>query len=250
MEFILGEITTHIAHGHSHFCFVDDALSAARFRELSRRLRDAARDIGWICYLRLEPTHSFETFRLAREAGCRKVFFGLETGSTRLRRLYQKGSSASVALRVLTDASRAELAVHLFLMSGFPDESAEDRAATDHLLEDLLPKVDAFGFTYDVFPVAAELETPLYAHPSRFGAVGVYAEPDKDLAYRFRLRPKGKRRKSRESSEADRICQQVETSLKGEDGLRSLNISHDSMHLLLIMGRENSEDGTPRPASN
>jgi anaerobic magnesium-protoporphyrin IX monomethyl ester cyclase len=231
---LVREIRNHVSMGYTRVSFVDDAIPYDRFEELSLALLGISDALSWTCYLRLEEAHNIDTFLVARKSGCRKVFFGLETGSKRLMKLYKKGSSPEIAKRVLRDASKADLAIHLFLITGFPDESEADREATDQFLRDVLPSMNARGFSFDVFPLSAELETPLYLNPHLFGSPGIKKDNKKDLAYRFDPIPSNKSKNISNSRSGSRIKSIIKESLKGKDGLYKIELSHDSMHLLLI----------------
>jgi len=161
LESVMSEIRRHISGGQNRFFFVDEAIPYERFRALSRKLLRIKDRLSWICYLSPEQTHTFSGFSLARRSGCLKVYIGIETGSKRLMQLYRKGSTPNIAKRIILDASRAGLAVHTFFITGFPDETEADRKATDAFIEDIVPSVDAFGFTYDIFDLKAETGTQL-----------------------------------------------------------------------------------------
>lgn len=234
---VLREVQKHVSKGYSRFFFVDDAIPYDRFRALSTGLAKIKGNLSWICYLRPEHMHNISVFRLARRSGCLKVFIGVETGSGRLMRLHRKGTIPEIAKRVVVDASKAGLAIHLFLIAGFPDESGADREATYEFLKDILSSVDAFAFTYDVFWLTAELGTPLYLQPAMFGAAGIKRATTRDLRYDFILLPTNKSEYITYSRSEARIKSVVERWLKHQDGLRHLESIDDSMHLLSIESR-------------
>jgi len=234
MKSLLNEIRYHVSSGYTKFFFVDEAIPFDRFKEISYELSKMEGGLSWICYLRFERKHNLETFLQARKSGCRKVFLGLETGSERLLKLHRKGFCVDTAKRILQDATRADIAVHLFLITGFPDESGNDRKATYELLREILPLIDDFGFTYDIFPLAAELETPLFLYPTNFGAEGIKKPKKCDLAYRFNLISSNSSEKISNRYARVKIKSIIEKGLKGRDGLRHYDLSQDSTHLLLI----------------
>jgi anaerobic magnesium-protoporphyrin IX monomethyl ester cyclase len=231
---IVHEIRRHMAQGHHRFSFVDEAIPPQRLKMLSMALAKVRGGLSWTCYIRAESEHDASTFRMAHEAGCRKVFIGVETGSARLMRLYRKGSTPKIAQRVIREASQAGLAVHLFLMTGFPGESEADRAATLEFLSRVIPSVEPFGFTYDIFDLVAQMGTPLYAKPSRFGATGLRRATRRDLRYAFAPVPARSTYGASRAKFAAQIKGTIERALRGKPGLRHLEAFDDSTHLLLI----------------
>lgn len=240
---VIAELSFHIKEGHRYFFFVDEAIPNARLRALTSDIALLSAMPQWICYLRIEEQHDLGTFHLLRRAGCRKVFFGLETGSNRLRKLHRKGPDAKTAIRVLQQASSAGLAIHLFLITGFPDETERDRKETEMVLRSVLPKVDVFGFTYDVFPLAAEHNTPLYEKPELFGSSGIIRQASLDLSYCFRLHGKKGGAKPKHSEAKKAIDRIVEQCLGHQLGLRHLNLSNDADHLLVLSERDTNVSG-------
>jgi hypothetical protein len=234
---VLREVQVHVSNGHSRFFFVDEDIPYDRFRALSTGLAKIKGNLSWICYLRSEHKHNISTFRLARRSGCLKVFIGLETGSKRLIRLHRKGTTPEITKRIILDANKAGIAVHLFIIVGFPDETEADRKATDELLQDVLPYIDQFGFTYDVFPLTAELGTPLYSNVKSFGGAGIEKPVTLDLCYEFSVNPSNPDEHIKYCKNETRINFVIKNHLKKHDGLHKLDSLDDSTHLLLIEGR-------------
>jgi len=231
---VLSEIQMHVSKGYSRFFFVDEAIPCDRLRALSTGLSGIKGDLSWICYIRPEPTYDSSVFHLARQSGCLKVFIGLESGSGRVMQLHQRGTTPEIVRRVVLDASKAGLAIHLFVIAEFPDESKADIEATDQFLKDVLPSVDAFGFTYDVFQLTAELGTPLYEQPGMFGAAGFRRNTKADLQYDFQMIPTNTEDFLHHARHEKRIRSVVEKYLQHRNGLRHIESIDDSTHLLLI----------------
>jgi hypothetical protein len=231
---VLREVQRHVSKGYSRFFFIDEAIPYDRFRALSTGLAKVKGDLSWICYIRPEHMHNASVFRIARRSGCLKVFIGVETGSGRLMRLHRIGTTPKIAKRVILDASEAGLAIHLFLIAEFPDESKADIEATDEFLKDVLPAVDAFGFTYDVFQLTAELGTPLYEQPRMFGAGCFRRRVKSDLQYDFQMTPTDTGQFLPHAKHEKRVGSVIERCMKHQNGLRQIESIDDSTHLLLI----------------
>ncbi|MEW6713007.1 MAG: radical SAM protein, partial [Candidatus Riflebacteria bacterium] len=122
MSQVSAEIAGLFAAGHRRFFIVDEAIPPARLRELASLFKELPEPVSWIGYARLDAGHDLEGFKMARASGCRKLFVGVESGSDRILSTFNKGVTAERARRVLLDAAAAGLAVHFFLMTGFPQE--------------------------------------------------------------------------------------------------------------------------------
>ena len=230
------EIKQLFAAGHRRFFIVDEALPPRRLRELADLFAALPEPVSWIGYARLDAGHDRTGFDRARAAGCRKLFIGVESGSDRILSQFRKGVDAARARRVLLDAAAAGLAVHSFLMTGFPGEKEEDRQATLDLLADVWPAFDPFGISFDLFPLTGELETDLMADPAAFGWHGPRRDSRNDLAWQFPLSSGPAAAESladfrqRLHSLADRISGPA-------FGLRHASLAQDSLHLLLLDAR-------------
>lgn len=225
----------HVRNGYRSFFFIDETIPPHRLSTLTEIMSNIANNLTWICYLRLEKGHTYELFNAAYQTGLRKVFFGLETASLRLLKLLRKGTTPDDARRVIKDASRAGIAVHLFLMHGFPNESVDDIAATYKFLSDVLPFVNKTGFTYDLFPFMAEIGTEAWKHPQFYGAQGLQVTKRNDMAWRFNFIQNSGSLVSFDTIE-QHISQLIESVLGKDTGLRHLELSNDALHLILLDG--------------
>jgi len=230
MPRVEAELRAWIDTGLRRFYFVDEAIAPDRLALLCDVLRGLP-PITWICYSRLDAGHGADLFSRMRAAGCRKIFFGLETGSETLLRRFRKGVEPATAVRVLRDAGRAGIAVHLFLMVGFPGESQTDRDATVAAAGEALEAHDPRTFTFDVAGLRVERDTPLFLRPEAFGMAPVDdGSPARDAAYHF-APPAAEAVRDAARSLAARLG-----ALLGTDGprMQSLHLSQDSLHLPLV----------------
>ncbi|MFZ5952692.1 MAG: B12-binding domain-containing radical SAM protein [Candidatus Rifleibacteriota bacterium] len=237
MKQVSAEIFRLFAAGHRRFYIVDEAIPPARLRELSNLVQELPDRVSWICYARLDAGHDLEGFKMARASGCRKLFIGVESGSARILKRFNKGVTVETAQKVLLDAATAGLAVHFFLMTGFPQEDASDRQATLDLLARVLPAFEPFGFSFDLFSLSAELETDLMADPALFGWSGLSGETKNDLAWQFPVQSGRTAADSLMQFKAA-IHKLADQILGSGFGLRHAGLSQDSLHLLLLEARD------------
>lgn len=236
VSIVAAEINLLFTAGHRRFFIVDEAIPPQRLRELADIFSSLPEPVSWIGYVRLDAGHSRAGFIRARAAGCRKLFIGVESGSDRILKKFNKGVNAAGARRVLLDAAAAGLAVHSFLMTGFPGEEDSDRQATLDLLADVWPAFDPFGVSFDLFPLTGELETDLMTNPTAFGWTGPKRDSRNDLAWQFPVLS-GPTAFELVSDFRSRIHSLADRILGPEFGLRHAALAQDSLHLLLIEAR-------------
>lgn len=90
---------------------------------------DAKLDMVWHANVRANVVDR-DILRLMREAGCRTVYFGIESGSQSVLDDVGKGITLDQVREAVGHASGAGLEVLGFFMIGFPGETAEDVAET------------------------------------------------------------------------------------------------------------------------
>src|SRR4029077_11031668 len=73
---------------------------------------------------------------LMAKAGCRGIFFGIETGSARLQILIKKGLDLDDARTRIECADRHGVAIAVALICAFPDETRDDFRDTIHFFID------------------------------------------------------------------------------------------------------------------
>ncbi|HEY9068956.1 MAG TPA: radical SAM protein [Candidatus Ozemobacteraceae bacterium] len=241
LERVATEIEALFKAGHRRFFIVDEAVPPPRLRELSDLFLALPEPVSWIAYARLDAGHTREGFLRARAAGCLKLFIGVESGSDRILTRFHKGTDATRARRVLLDAATAGLAVHCFLMTGFPGEEERDRQATLDLLADVWPAFDPFGVSFDLFPLTGELETDLAADPAAYGWSGPHRDSHNDLAWQFPVSTGPDAAESLVTFRA-RITGLADQIFGPAFGLRHASLAQDSLHLLLLEVRNKGQN--------
>ena len=123
---VVDEIEEALALGYDRIAFSDDVFTMRRERvaavcdEIERRgLRFA-----WECLARVDGVDRATAARM-RRAGCRTVFFGIESGSDEVLRLMRKGITAAQARDAVWAAHDAGLEVGAFFILCYPGETDE-----------------------------------------------------------------------------------------------------------------------------
>ncbi|HOK28009.1 MAG TPA: radical SAM protein, partial [Methanomassiliicoccaceae archaeon] len=100
-----------------------------------------------------------------KDAGCRQVLIGVETGSPRLLEAVNKRMTVETLIRAAADVHRAGLELYAMMVNGLPGETDEDIRATEKLLRTIRPEYTEF-LSYMPYP-----GTPLYESAIREGFV-------------------------------------------------------------------------------
>ncbi len=101
--------------------FDDDTFNyqKARTIELCRRLKPL--NFTWSCTSRV--TTDYETLRAMKEAGCRLLIVGYESGDPQILRNVKKGATIDMARRFTQDCKKLGLLVHGDFIVGLPGET-------------------------------------------------------------------------------------------------------------------------------
>jgi radical SAM superfamily enzyme YgiQ (UPF0313 family) len=83
----------------------------------------------WTCSARIDCVDS-ELLREMARAGCRGIYFGVETGSSSLQELVKKRLDISLLAPTLTNAKELGIDVTTSFITGFPEETLSDLEAT------------------------------------------------------------------------------------------------------------------------
>jgi radical SAM superfamily enzyme YgiQ (UPF0313 family)/tetratricopeptide (TPR) repeat protein len=172
IERLIDELEHHAKNGVRHFTFVDEMISAKRFKKISEEILARGLDIRF--YALAKPTNDFdeEILALMRKAGCLCIYWGMESGSERVLKMMDKGNDAAGSARTLAMASRAGIRNHVFLIVGFPSETREEVEETLtflHANQDYIDATVAGNFVL-------EMGTPAHDHHARFGIRRVYSQ--------------------------------------------------------------------------
>ncbi|MFC2061735.1 radical SAM protein [Elusimicrobiota bacterium] len=93
--------------------------------------------IRWVANAVIRPELTKDVLELMAAAGCKKLIFGIESGSEKVLKLMRKPQKISVAKRVIKDTSDAGIEVTTNFMFGFPGETDEDFMATLDFITDV-----------------------------------------------------------------------------------------------------------------
>jgi|SRR5271157_99849 len=134
VENTMEELRFLASNGYKQFIFVDDNFTAnpKNVIRLCREMRKERLDMEWICEGRVDNC-SYELFWEVARAGCRILYFGMESANQRILNYYNKRitpEQSETAARTARKAG-ADIIVGSFIV-GAPDET---RAEIRHTIE-------------------------------------------------------------------------------------------------------------------
>jgi anaerobic magnesium-protoporphyrin IX monomethyl ester cyclase len=175
----------HQKYGARHIFFTDEAIPPRTMRLLSARLTELGSPVDWCSCARLEKVISAELLQNLSRAGCRMLFYGLETASERMIEHMVKGTRRETMSRILHEGTQAGIWNHTFFFFGFPTETVADAQETVNFLYAHQDAVHSAGFGAFVL----ERYSPAQLDPARFGIKRVFDKPERDLAIYFEYEP-------------------------------------------------------------
>ncbi|HSW49671.1 MAG TPA: hopanoid biosynthesis associated radical SAM protein HpnJ [Bryobacteraceae bacterium] len=108
--------------------FDDDTFNYQKARTLEVCARLKPLKATWSCTSRV--TTDYETLKAMKEAGCRLMIVGYESGDPQILKNIKKGATVEMALRFTENARRLGLAIHGDFIVGLPGETRESLART------------------------------------------------------------------------------------------------------------------------
>ena len=180
-EYIAAEMASlQQRYGTRFFFFVDEALPPAMLAGLSEAISARGLDLYWAACVRFEPRIEPSLLHAMRDAGCRMLMYGLESGVQRILDRIDKGTTLQTVGRILRQAREAGIWNHIFVFFGFPGETEDEAQQTIHFTHDHLEDIHSIaGGTFIL-----EKYSQIYQQPAAFG-VKVLREQGIDLAFQY-----------------------------------------------------------------
>jgi radical SAM superfamily enzyme YgiQ (UPF0313 family) len=180
---VVDELQYHVNHGVTHFVFVDEMISAARFKQISEEI--IRRKLPVYYYALGKPTADFtkDVLELMYESGCRYVIWGLESGCQRVLDLIDKGTKVTEMGRVLHESASAGLKNHVFVIVGFPSETKEELFETLEFFfdnKDVIHAVHSSSF-------GLHKGSLIYDNPEKYGITQVGRRSEKSHTIKYEV---------------------------------------------------------------
>lgn len=122
-----------------HDMFTVDRKRVVAFCEalLKAKRKDPEDAFIWGCSARTDCVDE-ELIELMSKAGCRGIFFGIETGSKRMQKIIDKGLELNDSAERVRSCDKFKINTAVSLMAGFPDETMNDLRDTAAFFVDSL----------------------------------------------------------------------------------------------------------------
>ncbi len=124
MDKVFEEIKDIKDRGYEGLWIADDcfSLDPAYTRHFCRRMIAEKMDMNWFCLSRVDRMTPAD-IDLWQAAGCRKVFFGLESGSNDVLQLMNKKTTTQAAEKTIHRFAQSNIRTAGFFMVGYPGET-------------------------------------------------------------------------------------------------------------------------------
>ena len=165
---VVDEIETiHKEFGFERINIVDDTLTVNRrhVKEICGEIMGRSLDIEWSAYSRVD-TITEELLQMMKEAGCRWLCFGIESGSQEILNNIRKGITIEEARRAVRLATEAGINVMASFILGLPGETPETAQKTADLANELLRD---YGARYGFHLLAPMPGTEVYERADELG---------------------------------------------------------------------------------
>ncbi len=130
-ENVVDEVEEVLRLGYERISFADDVFTLRKERVLRicAEIRQRNLDFHWECLGRVDSLDE-PTARAMRNAGCTRIYFGVESGSQPILDQMNKKITPEEARRAVEAAHRAGLQVGAFFILGYPGDTDETVLAT------------------------------------------------------------------------------------------------------------------------
>ena len=167
----------------NHFFVSDAAMHPEYAKEFARKIIENNLKIYYLTDLRLEKEFDYNLLKLMYDSGLRIILWGLESGSDRILKLYNKGTTVENNSRVIKTASEVGIFNWCWTMILFPQETVEEMYMTKQFLVDHYKYIDYISLhNYTYLPTS-----PIAQHPDDFGLTEYLvkiSEKDNSLAFK------------------------------------------------------------------
>jgi len=143
---VVDEIEQALAFGYDRISFADDVftLHQKRVLEICEEIHKRGMHFYWECLARVDSVDD-ATYTEMYRAGCRRVYFGIESGDDTILKLMKKKITAEEARHAVIAAHQAGLQVGAFFILFYPGETNQTVLNTLHYTASL--PLDYLGLT-------------------------------------------------------------------------------------------------------
>ncbi len=167
------------------FFFTDECLALSPTKRLCQQMIQRNLNAQWTCEMRFEKNLSRELLALMKDAGCLKIVFGLESFNQRVMDFMKKGIKQENVRRITEDCVDLGIAVHCYIIVGFPTETEEEALETMNFIVQNTKLNESFGFSCQPCLFDLEKEAPIMSDPASYGVRRIMRPSAEDLSLGF-----------------------------------------------------------------
>jgi hypothetical protein len=167
------------------FFFTDECLALSPTKRLCQNLLDRRLNLQWTAEMRFEKNLSRDLLTLMRDAGCLKIVFGLESFNQRVMDFMKKGITQANVRRIVDDCLDLGIAIHCYIIAGFPTETEEEALETMRFIVDNQRLHSSYGFSCQPCLFDLEKEAPIMNDPASYGIRRIMRPASEDLSLGF-----------------------------------------------------------------
>ena len=158
-EYFVDQLEMLRSRGINHFYVSDDTFTVKEQRviEICRQIIDRKLDITWVAISRVNCI-SRDILYWMRRAGCVQISFGVESGSRKIRTLYNKQIKDQEVEQAFSLCTSYGILPRAYFIYGAPGESRKTIQASINLMERIKP-LSAIFYILDLFPGTALYNT-------------------------------------------------------------------------------------------
>ena len=126
--------------------FIEDdtfTIGKNRIKEVCSEIKRRGLDITWSCNARANL--DYESMKVMKDAGCRLLDVGYESGSDEILKNIKKGITTSDSRKFTKDAKRAGLMILADFIFGMPGETKETAEQTIKFVKEIKPNIVQFA---------------------------------------------------------------------------------------------------------
>ena len=168
-----------------YFFFTDECFALSPTKRMCQQILDRKLNIQWTAEMRFEKNLSRDLLTLMRDSGCLKLVFGLESFNQRVMDFMKKGIKQESVRRITEVCVDLGIAVHCYIIVGFPTEKEEEAHETMNFIVDNTRLNSSYGFSCQPCLFDLEKEAPIMSDPGSYGIRRIMRPASEDLSLGF-----------------------------------------------------------------
>jgi hypothetical protein len=172
-------------YGAEYMFFSDECMPVKQLDSLSSKLIEKGNDIKWMAGVRFDKGLTKDILAKAREAGCLKMVFGLESSNKRVLSLMDKGIETEITKNIINYCDETGVAIHMYVIVGFPSETREEALETLDFVISNEKFLKSKGASCLACLFELEKHAPILRDPGKYGLtkIGHPKQDDLSLGY-------------------------------------------------------------------